>query len=339
MKILIWGIGYSAEKILKDLKPDVEIVGYIDNNKEKQNQEFLGVKVFSPEYINTIEHDFLVVSTTLYAQEIYEQIELNKEYNSNKVILLGPFWDRKRYQNNFSNFLKIVNYSDDKYWDFSLRPNGANLIRTMQWDQSQESIIDNNELSSYYKSDYMRYRTFELVADEINDKNIKGEVAEVGVYRGDFAKLINVKFPNKKLYLFDTFSGFDENEYASDKSNKFVSETENNPFVDTTVELVLSKMSYQENCIVKKGFFPDTAQGLDENFAFVSIDVDLENAIFNSLEYFYTKLSKGGYIFIHEYNNSYYKGVKEAVKRFESKHGALKSVPIADFSGTLIVTK
>ena len=43
-------------------------------------------------------------------------------------------------------------------------------------------------------------------------RNVPGNVAEVGVFRGEFAQYINEVFPQKKLYLFDTFDGFDAKE-------------------------------------------------------------------------------------------------------------------------------
>ena len=42
-------------------------------------------------------------------------------------------------------------------------------------------------------------------------RNFNGiPVAEGGVFQGDFARHINRCFPKSKLYLFDTFSGFDK---------------------------------------------------------------------------------------------------------------------------------
>jgi O-methyltransferase len=340
MKLLIWGTGYSAEKLLNDLHTDVEVIGFIDNDSSKYEQNFCNKNIYPPEAIVEVEHDYLLIATPLYSQEIYEQVSCNTKYNINKVIVLGPYWEKERYKNNFKLLSTIIDYSHSKYWDYSLKPNDVNLVRAMEWDTKTPPMMNTDTLSWYYKSDYMRFRTFELVADEIHSRKIPGSVAEVGVYRGDFAKLINLKFNDRKLYLFDTFSGFDDKEHQSDKSNNFVDSVENNPFMNTNVNLVLNKMPYKDNCIVRKGYFPDTAIDIIEtNFAFVSIDVDLEQPIYNSLEFFYPKLSDGGYIFIHEYNNSYFAGVKHAIKRYEEKYGRLKIIPLADFSGTLVIVK
>ena len=48
--------------------------------------------------------------------------------------------------------------------------------------------IDRNYL------DYIRLATLELVADELNSAKIEGSVAELGVYKGKFARYINQYF-------------------------------------------------------------------------------------------------------------------------------------------------
>ena len=60
--------------------------------------------------------------------------------------------------------------------------------------------------------------------------------------------------PDRKLYLFDTFEGFDvrdKHEYDNDMLNAHA-------FRDTSTTLVLSKM-VAENVIIRKGYFPETA--------------------------------------------------------------------------------
>ena len=50
-----------------------------------------------------------------------------------------------------------------------------------------------------------RAATMRLLAEQILEKEIPGAVAELGVFRGDFAALINAAFPDRVLHLFDTF--------------------------------------------------------------------------------------------------------------------------------------
>lgn len=184
--------------------------------------------------------------------------------------------------------------------------------------------------------DYVRLATLDLIANEITDKNIEGAVAELGVYKGKFARYINATFSTRKFYLFDTFEGFEAKDIVIENEKKFGNATQN--FSNTSVSAVLAIMPYKENCIVKKGYFPDTATGLQEKFAFVSLDTDLYEPIYNGLNYFYDKLTPGGYIFVHDYNNINYKGAKEALRKFCTER-SIGYTPIPDAYGTAIITK
>lgn len=188
--------------------------------------------------------------------------------------------------------------------------------------------------------DYMRIKTFELCADEIINKNLKGDVAELGVFQGDFAKFINKKFPERRLYLFDTFEGFDEEQLSGiekeDEKDFFRIR-----FADTTIQSVLDKMTTPENCVIKKGLFPQSLGDMDGKYVFVSLDADLKEPIYEGLRYFYPRLVEGGYIFVHDYNqwSLVAKQVKEAVEQYEQEFHELVKVPIADRAGTLVITK
>ena len=194
----------------------------------------------------------------------------------------------------------------------------------------RERVIDRNYM------DYIRLSTLELLAYEINKNNLQGNVAELGVYKGKFARYINQYFPDRKLYLFDTFKGFSETDIRSEIQNTY--STGEQDFSNTSVEKVLSIMPYPKQCVIKAGYFPDTAMGLDEEFVFVSIDTDLYEPIYKGLQYFYPRLKKGGYIFIHDYNNDGYKGAKQAVKKFCSEN-SLPYLPLPDSGGSAILMK
>lgn len=42
----------------------------------------------------------------------------------------------------------------------------------------------------------------------VYENKMIGSVAECGVFRGDFSRYINEFFPDRTLYLFDSFRGF-----------------------------------------------------------------------------------------------------------------------------------
>lgn len=160
----------------------------------------------------------------------------------------------------------------------------------------------------------------EKIAIILSEKNCGGAVAELGVYRGDFAKVINEVFSDRKLYLFDTFEGFPEQDICFEIQNNLLL-NKVGKFADTSVEYVLGRMPHPENCIIRQGYFPDTTIGLDEEqYAFVNIDVDLYKPILAGLEYFWPKMVKGGYIFVHDYFSFSYAGTRKAINEFAEKY-------------------
>ena len=61
----------------------------------------------------------------------------------------------------------------------------------------------------------VRLAALRLIADQIRERNAAGQTAELGVYQGAFAAEIGRLFPDRRLYLFDTFEGFDEQDLNS----------------------------------------------------------------------------------------------------------------------------
>lgn len=184
--------------------------------------------------------------------------------------------------------------------------------------------------------DIVRIKTLELLAEEIKNNDVKGSCAELGVYQGEFARQINKNFPNKKLYLFDTFQGFDKRDIKNDMEKNFSKGDQN--FSNTSISIVMAGMSHRKNVRIKKGWFPESTKGIEDTFAFVSVDADLYGPIYSGLEYFYPRLEKGGYIMIHDYNNPAYKGAKEAVNKFCEKY-YINRIPVCDHSGSVIISK
>lgn len=231
------------------------------------------------------------------------------------------------------NPINIKNYD----YDFIIITNkfGKEIKKQLidDYGVEKENIID------YYTNNFYDFRIgiLRMVADEINRKNLKGNVAELGVYLGEFAQYINEEFSKSKLYLFDTFEGFNKEDVNFDKEKGY-SISEQGEYNNSDINSVLNKMKYKENCIVKKGYFPQTAEGLDESFIFVSLDVDLYKPTYEGLKYFYPRMVTGGYIFIHDYNNIFYSGVKKALDDYcELKD--IKYIPICDLGGSVVIVK
>ena len=149
--------------------------------------------------------------------------------------------------------------------------------------------------------DKQRFFIFWLQIKRIQDQNIEGDFAELGVYKGESARLINAMAPGKRLHLFDTFEGFDEKDLKNEKGEASTYTKAN--FADTSVETVKQRLHHDKMLVFHPGYFPETAKKIpDQKYAFVNIDVDLYNPTLAGLQYFYPRLSKGGVLILHDYN-------------------------------------
>lgn len=219
--------------------------------------------------------------------------------------------------------------------------NYDNIRKLLLKNQNADNIIDAFPLKPLYKQD-SRIISLELASREIYRKNIPGAVAEVGVYRGYFAEFINEFFYDRKFYLFDTFEGFSPKDCAVEEGEKYSDFKCGEWFLDTSPSLVLDKMSHPENCEFKVGYFPDTAKGISdkEKFCFVHLDTDLYLPIKAGLEYFYPRLSNGGYIFVHDFNGVVCKGVRVAVEEFcDQNNVGYVCLPDSIEKGSVVIAK
>lgn len=147
-------------------------------------------------------------------------------------------------------------------------------------------------------------------------KAVKGDAAEVGVYRGGTARLLGRVFGgDRTLRLFDTFSGMPETDAAKDTHRK-------GDFADTSLEGVKAALAGLPALDFRPGFFPETAKGLeDAAFSFVHVDVDIHRSVKDACAFFYPRLAPGGVMVFDDYAARGCPGVKPAVDEFFAKAG------------------
>jgi O-methyltransferase len=181
--------------------------------------------------------------------------------------------------------------------------------------------------------DFVRHATMGLAVRRIINEHIPGDMAEVGVWRGDCAEFIHLFGPEKRMYLFDTFEGFPVQSDEAD--NKF-----SNEFRDTSEATVRQRFANNPNIIIKAGVFPGTASDLQENrFSLVSLDCDLYEPILEGLRFFYPRMSAGGYIFLHDHNGTgYNEGPARATREFFADKPE-KIIDIPDQWGSIMIRK
>lgn len=149
--------------------------------------------------------------------------------------------------------------------------------------------------------------------------NKEGEIAEVGVYRGGTGKLIAKACPNKRVHLFDTFSGMPQ-------TNSNVDHHKEGDFSDTSFDAVKDFLKDLSNIEFHPGFFPDTADVVkDRSFSLVYVDVDIYQSVKDCLEFFYNRMVPGGVMVFDDYEWKACLGVKKAIDEFLA---GKKEVPI-----------
>ena len=195
-------------------------------------------------------------------------------------------------------------------------------------------------ITSFFEASQESRKAFlKNLAPVLAEYEAEADVAEAGVYRGEFARWINFYFPNRILHLFDTFEGFDGRDLQTEREHSF-SEEETGHFSDTSVELVMGQMPYPGQCQVHKGYFPETAEGLDCRFCFVNLDMDLYLPIYQGLLFFQNRMTDHGVILVHDYYSSGYKGAKAAVEQFlVDSDKEICKYPIGDDASILLTGK
>lgn len=181
--------------------------------------------------------------------------------------------------------------------------------------------------------DYHRFGTIAMALRRIEIENIQGSLAEAGVFQGHASRFIHRLALERRYYLFDTFGGFDK----EDLDTEII---EDNRFRNTSVEAVLRYIGDQKNLVVKKGRVPETFTGLEsERFAFVLLDMDLYKPTFSALEFFYPRLTIGGYLMVHDYHNEESNwACRRAVDEF-MQNKPERIIEIADIWGSILFRK
>lgn len=157
-----------------------------------------------------------------------------------------------------------------------------------------------------------------------NTKKIKGDIAEVGVYKGGLAKIICEAKGERPLHLFDTFEGIPE-------LSKWDTGDYHKGELEASLKDVKTYLKKYRNVYFYKGFFPNSANSIkNKKFSFVNIDVDIYESTLNCLKFFYPRINPGGVIISHDYINEKAGGVRKAFDNFFED----KPEPILEISGS-----
>lgn len=207
------------------------------------------------------------------------------------------------------------------------------------WEHARKERKLSRELlkASRNYPDKIRLYNFWLQIQRINRDGIKGDFAELGVYKGDSARLLHLMAPDRIFHLFDTFEGFTGKDLQPETGEAATYSTKH--FADTSLNKVLKKIGGNPDKIkIHSGYFPQSTDGLEETtYSLVNMDADLYNPTKAGLDFFYPRLSPGGVIFIHDYNDKW-EGLVKAVDEFTCNIPE-KLILIPDLDSTVMIVK
>jgi len=315
MGVYVWGTGCGASELLEQGFALDRVEAFVDSFP--MGDTFLGKPVLLPEQLDILDCELLIV-TTRHADAIAQRCS-QLGIPQGKCLFL---------KNNtvLQNRNDACTAAKDILGEELLNKLIPRQRAVSTPDQLNPHALPERDLSN----DYVRLATLELLCRRLAD--VPGAAAELGVYRGFFARCINQLLPERKLYLFDSFEGFAEEANAT---ASFQAAHRN-----TAIDKVLAIMPHPERVTVKPGFFPESLNGLEERFCLVSLDVDFEKTTLDGLRYFWPRLEQGGYMMLHDWGSPSLPGVAEALCRFEREMGVkIPAIPLCDVGGTLVLCK
>ena len=153
-------------------------------------------------------------------------------------------------------------------------------------------------------------------------KDVTGNIAEVGCFEGGnmLLALKSSLIPeDKTVYLFDSFDGFPE---LTEFDPESFSKGDYKPTKD--LQTINAKFEKYKNVKIIPGFVPETFSELDdsEKYSLIFFDCDLYQPCLDTLNYFWSKLTKGGIILLHDYfyEPGGFSGVEKATHEFCQAH-------------------
>ena len=153
------------------------------------------------------------------------------------------------------------------------------------------------------------FEKLKLMADQfLQVRDLPGDVADLGSYRGGSALVLRRLGPDKDLHLFDTWTGnpFDD-EMCHHKKGEWAADLED-------CRLVVGQDQWTH---YHEGTFPYSANGLgdhDYKFCFVYVDVDTYQSTCEAINFFWSRMVPGGKMFFDDWEWHACAGVEKAVR-------------------------
>jgi hypothetical protein len=323
-RVVLFGAGSISKLLTKKKKKTTDIVAYVVDGS---TGDVDGIPIISLDKLQEMDFDYIIVA---FGNSV-KGVELLKSIGVPEHKIVGYAYSGLDYRDNYLQ--SALDDTITQYVRNDIIPDLFDLnsktyyVCGMNTEHSDEII----------ERDFVREQTLYLLSQEIYRKGIGGEVAEIGVSSGKFASKINKVFPDRMLYLYDTYEGvphadrehaisvgWGEKQYVMDETG-------------TDTDIILQQMPNRDKCVFKRGLFPESFDS-DVEYAFISLDIDFYNSTRRGLEMTYSSLSEGGYIMVHDYHNLAFPESQKAIIDFCDTN-RVNYVPIPDNGGSIIIAK
>lgn len=313
MGIYVWGTGCGASELIRAGLEPSRIAAFLDN--APSGPSFQDRPVIRPEQLKAEDAELLIV-TARAAEEIAGQ-----------CAILGIPEERVLFLKNSAR-IQDRNQACARA-EALLGKKLLNKLLPRQCLVTEPACLSSRILKED-EDDPVRLWTLELLCRRLEE--VPGAAGELGVYRGRFARCINRLLPQRKLHLFDSFSGFSPEECPEGAFQE--------AHRNTGIEQVKRALSHPEQVCFHPGFFPESVGDFEERFCLVSLDVDFGASTLAGLRWFWPRLNPGGYLLLHDWANPQLPQVAQAFAKFQKEMGQiLPGIPLPDLGGTLVLCK
>lgn len=203
-KVVIYGTGKVGKAFYESHNFEgEELVAFVETNPNKES--FLGTNIIGIEDIG--ENIDIIYLANSYIDTVYECI--GRGIQKQRLILENEMLCKLYCSIEGTLDIKYDYIFAMKYERQITKKDEYIVMAAMQrnlknYGSHKMNILGNSYTESY---DYNRLATLELLIEEIKQNNINGELAELGVFKGNFSKWINKEFPDKRRFYLTHLMG------------------------------------------------------------------------------------------------------------------------------------
>jgi D-glycero-beta-D-manno-heptose 1-phosphate adenylyltransferase len=180
------------------------------------------------------------------------------------------------------------------------------------------------------------FAKLKLMADVfLRVKDLPGDVADLGAYRGGASLILRRLAPEKYLHIFDTWDGTPyDDPLCHHKKGEWVTSLDECKQLVGTDDLTCYHQGIFHGFVGNKADYPRSES---REYCFVYVDMDTEQATRDAIEFFWPRMAHGGVMMFDDYAWEPCAGVKKAVDEMFS--GRTTNIAIIQEQCACLATK